>query len=440
MIALLAMLVTAGVGARQGTEVTLPSGPGPLGNPLKGFAPWSSVGTKLNAPVSMAYVDASWRDLEPIKGSYAFDAWEGSAWKTPLAKDKPVVLRIYMDYPGRPSGIPDWLLSAGLRTHSYSEYGGGKAPDYTDPNLQKSLLDFIRALGARYDKNPRVAYIELGLLGFWGEWHTYPHSEMFASDAFQLKVIDAYHLAFPDKPLMARNPSYTSCKNNWIGFHDDMIPDDSDGSEAWKFLPSMAAAGLSNNWKVAPIGGEMVPGAAEKYLGDSWDELIAAVKHGHMSWIGPYSPPMVENPSPQFKDHQNALERMLGYQFRLTKFGAVQEISEGETQTISLSGINEGVAPFYGSWPLEFVLIDSSDAVVERELSTIDVRTWLPGDFSSKFSCSLKAQPGLYRIGVGILDPSNSKPAVKFANRLSIVSGYTVLGSVRIVKRNSAMN
>jgi hypothetical protein len=63
----------------------------------------------------------------------------------------------------------------------------------------------IGALGHRYDGNPRVALLELGLLGFWGEWHTWPRDELYARPDTERRVIDAYHRAFPHKVLMARH-------------------------------------------------------------------------------------------------------------------------------------------------------------------------------------------------------------------------------------------
>ena len=38
---------------------------------------------------------------------------------------------------------------------------------------------------------------------------------------------------------MARKPADYVGQQAWIGFHDDMFPDDTDGSEGWKFLPLM---------------------------------------------------------------------------------------------------------------------------------------------------------------------------------------------------------
>ena len=50
-----------------------------------------------------------------------------------------------------------------------------------------------------------VARAQAGLLGFWGEWHTYPHSKWFASEATQRRVLGAFDRAFNATPVMTRS-------------------------------------------------------------------------------------------------------------------------------------------------------------------------------------------------------------------------------------------
>ena len=66
------------------------------------------------------------------------------------------------------------------------------SPDYDHPQMVVAMERFVSAFGKRYNNNPSVAFIQLGLLGFWGEWHTYPHEEWFASEKTQRRIIRAY--------------------------------------------------------------------------------------------------------------------------------------------------------------------------------------------------------------------------------------------------------
>ena len=128
---------------------------------------------------------------------------------TVASRGHQTVFRVYLDYPGKTTGIPQYLLDAGLATHSYTDYGNnGKSvsPDYENPLLRQALTNFIAALGARYDGDPRIGFITVGLLGFWGEWHTYPHTEWFASVAVQDQVLTAFTNAFRQTRLLVPLP------------------------------------------------------------------------------------------------------------------------------------------------------------------------------------------------------------------------------------------
>ncbi len=418
-------------GPSTGQAIDLPTGPGPLDNPLKGWCTYVDAGS-IRQPYSMVYFYVSWKELEPVKGHYEFAAWEKRVWDVPAVQGKHVIFRVYLDYPGQPSGIPDWLLAEGLKTRHYTDYGGGNSPDYDDPRLVSGLERLIAAMGKRYDENPRVAFIALGLLGYWGEWHTYPHINWFASPATQAKIVQSYHKAFPHKILMGRYPTGVLGSQSWIGYHDDMIPSDTDGSENWEFLPQMRQSGRMDNWKSAVIGGEMEPQAAQKWLGDGYATMQAAIEKAHFSWIGPYSPAIDPGQSAEFVARSEALVRRMGYQFALDRLDCPPAIGRGGRLHFTLNGENQGVAPFYYPWTVRVALLDSQHRVVESIPVAFDIRKWLPGRFDFSADPTISAPPGTYDLAIGIIDPYTGKPAVRFANSLPCWNGWTVLRKVQI--------
>ena len=264
-------LVLALVDQASAEEVVIRPQPkaGPLDNPLKGWCPYTNAG-KIHQPYSMVFQYISWRELEPLENDFQFDEWEKS-WNVESATGKHIVFRVYVDYPSKPSGLPDWLRKAGVKETPYEEYGGGKSPDYNDPRMVEGLERLIAALGKRYNNNPRIAFIRLGLLGFWGEWHTYPQTKLYASPETERRVIDAYRKAFPNKCLMARYARGHAGKQDWLGFHDDMFPQDTDNGKDWSFLAGIRREKRADNWNVSAIGGEMVPGEAERWLGEDFE-------------------------------------------------------------------------------------------------------------------------------------------------------------------------
>ena len=82
-----------------------------------------------------------------------------------------------------------------------------ETPDYEDQKLRTALSNFIAAFGKKYDGDPRIGFITAGLLGTWGEWHTYPRGELFASKLVQSEVMDAYAAAFRVTPVLLRYPA-----------------------------------------------------------------------------------------------------------------------------------------------------------------------------------------------------------------------------------------
>ena len=108
--------------------------------------------------------------------------------------------------------MPQFLLDQGLTLRSWTNAQDHPptvhlTPDYEDPRLRAALTNFICALGARYDGDPRIGFIALGLLGTWGEWHDRPHDEWFASKIVQREVMSAYEAAFKRTRLVARYPA-----------------------------------------------------------------------------------------------------------------------------------------------------------------------------------------------------------------------------------------
>ena len=195
---------------------------GPLDNPLKGWCPYTDAG-EIRQPYSMVFQYVSWRDLEPVEGDFRFAEWE-KTWEVKAAQAKHIIFRVYIDYPSLPFGLPDWLRTAGVKETPYTDHGGGQSPDYNDPKMIEGMERLIAALGKRYNQHPRIAFIQLGLLGFWGEWHTWPRDNLYASPDTERKIIEAYRKAFPDKSLMVRYAKGYAAQQKWIGFHDDMFP------------------------------------------------------------------------------------------------------------------------------------------------------------------------------------------------------------------------
>ena len=387
----------------EDTVVRLEPAPGPLDNPLKGWCPYTDAG-EIHQPYSMVYLYVPWSRLEPQKGVYRFADWERE-WDVERARGKHIVFRVYVDYPSKPSGLPGWLRTAGVKETRYKAHGGGRSPDYDDPRMVTAMTRLIKALGKRYNSHPRIAFIQLGLLGFWGEWHTWPEETLAASTETERKVIDAYRAAFPDKSLMVRYSRDYAGRQAWIGFHDDMFPQDTDNGKDWSFLAGLRRSKRHANWKTAVVGGEMVPNQAKTWLGPGFDTTLTMTSRAHFTWVGPYCPALERSKDPTFRERSEALVRKMGYQYQLVELKHSADAGRKQPFRVSLAGANTGVAPFYYRWPVELALIDSSDQVAESQRVNWDIRKWLPGDFKETAEVAFDVPAGNYRLALGIRDP-----------------------------------
>lgn len=433
-IQVLLVVVMLPAAARSADDVLVRPKPadGPLNNPLKGWCPYPNAGP-IHQPYSMVFQYISWRELEPKDGDYRFAEWEKS-WDSQSSKDKHVVFRVYIDYPKKPSGLPDWLRNAGVKETAYDDYGGGQSPDYEDPRVIAGMERLIAALGKRYNGHPRIAFIQLGLLGFWGEWHTYPRPKLSASPETERRIVDAYRKAFPAKSLMVRYARGHAGRQDWIGFHDDMFPEDTDNGKDWSFLAGLRKAKRTENWKVAVVGGEMVPGKAERWLGADFKTTLTMLERSGFTWVGPYCPALARTRDETFRKRSEQLIRKMGYEFQITEVGHPESMKPKQAVRVSLKGKNNGVAPFYYPWAAEWALLDSTGKAVSVVKTDWDIRKWQPGEFTARTDAAFDVPPGKYRLALGIRDPWKDRPAVGFANELTVLGGWTIVSEIRIAE------
>ena len=206
--------------------------PAPVDNPLKGLVPYQAdVRDKFPHSLEFNYLpysalvkgydDFDWNPLEKMLDNIA-------------SRGHQAVFRIYLEYPKKTGAIPDFLIQDGLKIHKYVNTNTKplppaqeETPDYENKNLQRSMKNFIAALGQKYDGDPRIGFVTAGLLGAWGEWHNYPRDDLFASKTVQLEVVEAYEAAFKVTPVLLRYPAgkedhqHAQNSDRKFGYHDD---------------------------------------------------------------------------------------------------------------------------------------------------------------------------------------------------------------------------
>lgn len=354
------------------------------GNPLKGFITsylWGEPGNDL--PDSMEFLYLPMKEVWGPSGQ-TFDSGLEPLLDAAAGRGHHVVLRVYIDYPAKESGLPDYIMEAKGCT-PYPEHGGGCSPDYDDPVLLDAILGLIDALGIQYDGDPRLGALQIGLLGFWGEWHTYPHTDLFPSLQTQNAVLHGAHEAFETTAIQVRYPHADSVGLR-IGFHDDSFAHSTLGEIGWFFWPSMVSAGADTRWEEVMMGGEVRPELQsnlfeESYtLGEYAQDLQTCVDTIHASYLLNYKA-FSENGigySGDSLQKAKAASLHMGYTFEVTaaSLHLSKLFQESVVAQVHVELAQTGVAPFY------YALHPSVGAPGEPPLesSDEDLSTLLPGE------------------------------------------------------------
>ena len=353
-------------------------------NPLKGFITsyaWSTPANTL--PDQMEFLYLPMADVWGADGETLDEGLE-PLLAAAAERQHQVVLRVYIDYPTKPLGLPPYLSDT-VSCSPYSDHGGGCSPDYDHPLLVDAMVGLIHALGERYDADPRLGVIQVGLLGFWGEWHTWPHTEWFPSLATQEAVLTAFDEAFEVTLLQVRRAAANAVSLR-IGYHDDSFAHSTLGEIDWFFWPGLITAGADERWQEVMMGGELRPelqaGIFEQgYTLDTYaQDFNTCVQTTHASYILNYKGFNEDGVGYQGEELESAKASalMMGYTFELTKASiSLFGLHQGQIDaTVTLEITQSGVAPYY--YPLSLGL--SSAALDGVALSDGDLSGLLPGE------------------------------------------------------------
>jgi hypothetical protein len=425
----------------------------PLQNPYKGWVPLAS-GGPYQQPHSLVFVPITWRKLEPVK--YCFD-WETletvykfDFWKSRGVK---IIFRFILDYPGVPGhlDIPDWLYEeTGFSGTWYDtpEIGGGFSPDYDNNVLKAEHSRVMAALGARYNNDPGIAFIQIGSLGHWGEWHTWPYDPWtgsFPDVPVSEEYVCHYLNNFPDKITGMRRP-FQIARDNLLGLYNDSFGNtlQTDTFISWYNNGYTDDYGHSHPpmldfWKNAFSGGEFYGGNSFIWFDAThFEETLRQAHESHISWLGPCCPAVSEPGCPE-QENMNILLKEMGYRYVIETVSHDEHVVPGSELPITLQWNNKGSAPFYYNWQLELSLADINGLIVTSNLCTdVDIRTLLPGMnvFTTFITIPSSIGNGTYTLLAAIIDPEKNEPGIDFAITGRRDDGRYALSQVHVGESN----
>ena len=389
---------------------------------------------------SVVYFRWYWEELEPEKGEYNFQLIDQTI-QDAAKLNKKVVIRFMTlagkdetYYAGAPLqykkvlGIPCWLkLQLDPDTQDVCTDDNSFVPDYHDPIFQSHLNRFLQAMGARYNSNPNLLRLDVGLVGTWGEWHLYSHANDNAStlalngySAEDLQVyINMMKSAFPDKMLTidlgTTDDDFSGVATSQrLGWRADCI---GDWTPDWNHMQDaypQTLAHIANTsdplilsrWKKAPVDFEICytmeewAQQPEVYTQEKVQKTFDTALALHASLFNLKS----EEIPAIYQDELNAFIKKLGYRFVIKHVQLKGNLTPGGQANISSQWVNVGVAPSYNNYPVTWRLVSlKTNNVVAYFHSDNDITQWLPSD-------DVNSEPEIYSLTDDIVLPSDLSP------------------------------
>jgi hypothetical protein len=210
-----------------------------------------------------------WKQLEPQEGQYNWSIIDQAIapW---IANGKNVILRVstagWKNWdPAADSahGTPQWVYDKGVK--SVPELDGAILPQYWNPIFLQSYNNFIQAFASRYDGNPNVKGIEMGV-GDGGEtnvdtykgnanrlklWQGIGYTDQIWWNTIQ-QIGNDYQAAFQHTPVAILPDS--SFIGNTSGYNEQMIRDFAISHGIWLQDDGLKTGyTLKGNWKGVPL-------------------------------------------------------------------------------------------------------------------------------------------------------------------------------------------
>ncbi|MEF2247369.1 DUF4832 domain-containing protein [Paenibacillus sp. IITD108] len=445
-----------------------------LNNPFMGWVPWTTHSGDVSQPYSLMYAGITWREIEPVKEQ--FD-WEGIETKYNLNywgdRGKKVILRLILTYPTGTNtpdrkDIPDWLYDELVEAEGAEnagkwfaspDIGNGFAPNYSSPVLIREHERLIKAMAERYDNDPRIAFIQIGSLGQWGEFHNWPEdlAGKFPNVSISDQYIQHYVDHFKNKLSGVRKP-FPIAREHQLGLFNDVfgapgddwlkwtqqgwdgikgyiapVPGETTEELAARSEVIVADSAMPDFWKTNFSGGEFHSGNPRLSLDDrAIMETLRQLRDGHTSWIGLTIGAVEEN----IQANLDLLLKTMGYRYVIESVTHVPKAKAGKTIEITLDWANKGIAPMYYKWPLTFALADHDGNIVPESITAQDndIRLWLPGKFTVTSSLHIPKHlvKGNYTVLVSIIDPDTGEPGISLAIEGKRSDGWYELDSIAV--------
>ncbi len=438
-----------------------------LTNPGIGWQHFPAVGEQL-LPETVVYVhrsDISWNILNPEEGVYDWALLEAYIDQA-TAQGKQISFRVYTMRDSH--RLPQWVIDQGAALLPNGEV------DYTSCVYQDAWEQFVEAMRARYDGDPRLAFIDISGYGNYNEWNWSDIQTEWDTDALEPNTLDGHARRRLADMFIGGDQWENHCR--LTNGNIDSVRYDYPGFQSTQLL--MPFAGIRQSIQYV-VSREKNVGIRYDCLGDPQrvDGVLNAIGD-EVAQVWPHAPIVYEfcgntattprymqaaeemlrithgsiardniADGPRETEPIQAVMQPVGYRYVLTEAIYPAATAAGSTLEMVLRWQNTGYAPSYPRMGQDFALyvglFDTADTLVLREQAVnANIAAWMPARQlpgnppTNTIVATLDVPPqlaeGRYSLRVAIIDQRTDRP-INLAIAGRDDQGWYVLGTLEVV-------
>lgn len=320
--------------------------------------------------------------------------------------------------------VPQWVINAGATLQANGE------PDYRTRAYRQHWGTFVDALRVRYDGDPRIAFIDIGAYGQFGEWFAQPYTDhadqtltanstdsncrrhfihMHTGGTGTGLVLEANgttgtmtytHTGFQQTQLvmpyggMWATTRYVLTNYPHVGWRNDALL----GADATYDKMMLIGNGIEQRWKTAPVVFEPLN------TGGS----TAAFAEGTNTMRGMGASMFHDNGGAWTAEQLRPFVLRLGYRYWCRQVSSPGSVAANAVLPITTDWTNTGYAKAYPRMGQNFAvtvaLANASGTIVASATGTKNVSDWLPGVAQTETVELTAPAAGTYTRLVGIVN------------------------------------
>ncbi len=320
--------------------------------PMTGIVVWADTPQAETNAVQLEFSYLLYDNVVDNEGQYDWSPVDALLERI-AARGHQAIIRFRFVYPGfAETAVPGFIKKLPDYHETFAESEGKPTAfcDWSHPALKRFALDFHTRFAARYDGDPRLAFVQTGF-GLWAEYHIYDGpmelGKTFPSKAFQgefLRHLDRAYERTPwmisiDAAVAERTPFAEQPELLGLGFglfDDSFLHETHDqyNENCWDFFGR-------ERWQAAPMGGEFSyytrhdQEHALATKGPHGEPFVDAARRFHITY-------MFGNDQHRYRTEDEIKEAgmAIGYRFRVERFD-----TDGRRCRVGIT--NSGVAPIY---------------------------------------------------------------------------------------------